>query len=68
MPRVGRARMSNSIQNLHRRRESAVIVAGAISIGAVNGLAVVDVIIADSSANIIIASAAVDVAMIPRPP
>ncbi len=53
--RVGRAHMSNSIRNLHRRREDAVIVVGMISIGAVTGRAVVAVSIVTSIVTIIIA-------------
>eukprot|EP00959_Pyramimonas_sp_CCMP1952_P399178 8364433-Pyramimonas_sp.AAC.1 len=60
--------MSNSLQNLHRRREGAVIVVGMIRLGAVTGLAVVFVIIVTSIVAIIIASTVVDVAIIPRPP
>eukprot|EP00959_Pyramimonas_sp_CCMP1952_P443667 9287858-Pyramimonas_sp.AAC.1 len=58
--------MSNSFQNLHHRREDAVIVVGVINIGAVTGRAVVAVNIVTSIATIIIVSTVVDVAMIPR--
>eukprot|EP00959_Pyramimonas_sp_CCMP1952_P465730 9488838-Pyramimonas_sp.AAC.1 len=37
LSRVGRARMSNTFQNLHRRHEGAVILVGVITIGAVTG-------------------------------
>eukprot|EP00959_Pyramimonas_sp_CCMP1952_P343847 7202353-Pyramimonas_sp.AAC.1 len=60
--------MSNSFQNLHRRREGAVIVVGAISIGAVTGRAVAAASIATNLAITITASILADVAMIPRPP
>eukprot|EP00959_Pyramimonas_sp_CCMP1952_P380615 7974424-Pyramimonas_sp.AAC.1 len=60
--------MSNSLHSLHRRREDAVIVVGASSIGAVTGRAVVAVSIVASIATIIIVSTVVDFAMIPRPP
>eukprot|EP00959_Pyramimonas_sp_CCMP1952_P181675 3798301-Pyramimonas_sp.AAC.1 len=58
--------MSNSFQNLHRRREGNVIVVGVISIGARAGRAVVVVNIA-AIAAITIASTVIDVAMVPRP-
>eukprot|EP00959_Pyramimonas_sp_CCMP1952_P222069 4642664-Pyramimonas_sp.AAC.1 len=54
--------MSDSLENRHHRRAGAVIVVGVISIGAVA------VTIATNIATIMIASAVVDVAMIPRPP
>eukprot|EP00959_Pyramimonas_sp_CCMP1952_P370297 7755129-Pyramimonas_sp.AAC.1 len=60
--------MSNSFQNLHHRRDDAVIVVGVISIGAVTGCPVVAVSLVTSIATIIFASAVVDVAMIPLPP
>eukprot|EP00959_Pyramimonas_sp_CCMP1952_P303387 6349041-Pyramimonas_sp.AAC.1 len=41
LSRVCRARISNFFQNLHRRREGAVIVVGVISVGAVTGCPVV---------------------------
>eukprot|EP00959_Pyramimonas_sp_CCMP1952_P290997 6087121-Pyramimonas_sp.AAC.1 len=69
--RVGRARMSNFFRNqdLHHRREDAVIVGGVISIGARTGRAVVAVNIVASIATIIIVSTVVGVARaFPREP
>eukprot|EP00959_Pyramimonas_sp_CCMP1952_P376442 7885095-Pyramimonas_sp.AAC.1 len=68
LSRVCRAGMSNSLQNLHHRRDNAVTVVGVISIGAVTGCLVVAVSIVANIATIIIVSTVVDVAMIPRPP
>eukprot|EP00959_Pyramimonas_sp_CCMP1952_P435905 9127867-Pyramimonas_sp.AAC.1 len=58
--------MSNSFRKVHHRHEDAVIVVGAISIGAHSGRAFVVVNIATNIAMITIASTIVDVAMIPR--
>eukprot|EP00959_Pyramimonas_sp_CCMP1952_P095323 1993441-Pyramimonas_sp.AAC.1 len=68
LARVGREGMSNSFQNLHRRRGDTVIVIGMITIGAVIALAAVIVIIVTTIATINIVSTVVDVVMIPRPP
>eukprot|EP00959_Pyramimonas_sp_CCMP1952_P176156 3681065-Pyramimonas_sp.AAC.1 len=68
LSRIGRARKSNSSQDLHRERKDAVAVVVAISSGAVIGCAVVTFTMVTSSATIIAASTVVDVANIPRPP
>eukprot|EP00959_Pyramimonas_sp_CCMP1952_P284308 5943395-Pyramimonas_sp.AAC.1 len=65
LARVGRASASKPAQNPHRRR---MIVIGVVGMAAVAAIASVVVIIATSIATIIIVSAVIDVAMIPRPP
>eukprot|EP00959_Pyramimonas_sp_CCMP1952_P180360 3771785-Pyramimonas_sp.AAC.1 len=60
--------MSNYFHNLRHQREDAVIVVGAINIGARNGHAFVGAKIVTNIATIIIASTVVGVAMIPRLP